>query len=133
MTQTEIHITLERDCNEHVFEGLERIRIAFGLDSLESALSLTVGWALGAGILHDVVSAGLLGRERRRDDIEVQVRFRMSAFQALRGIGLPVHGTMSLVEDDDAYAVVVWSGEMPDWPDPVPGNEAARAEKAERG
>lgn len=79
--------------------------------------------------------SGLITREGSAGDLVVAVRMRCSAFSAMtKGGGLPVNGTMQLIleEDKQAYAICVWSASMPDWPDPVPGNAAAAAEKGRR-
>lgn len=78
-------------------------------------------------------SSGLIDREDGAD-VVVPVVFRRSALEALKGEGLHVEGTMQLVENASrgALAIVIWSAEMPDWPDPVPGNAAAAAEREER-
>lgn len=72
----------------------------------------------------------LIPRERG-DDIDITVRFRKSAFDRLTATGLCVNGVMQLdKQPDGTYAIVVWSPAMPDWPDPVPGNEDAAEERS---
>lgn len=72
-----------------------------------------------------------ISRQPSPGDITVKLRLRASALQEMvKGDGLPVHGTMHLVEEPDgAFAICIWSAEIPDWPDPVPGNAAAVAER----
>lgn len=66
------------------------------------------------------------------EDVEITLRLRQSAWSRLTGAGLPVSGVMQLVNaDDGAYVLAVWSAEKPDWPEPIPGNEAARDETLE--
>lgn len=62
-------------------------------------------------------------------DVVVRLRLRQSALEAMvNGSGLPVSGTLRLDEQSDGTFVMhLWSAEIPDWPDPVPSNEAARA------
>lgn len=77
----------------------------------------------------DSEQSDTLLRRQAGDDVAVVVTFRRSAFERLTSEGLPVNGMMNLVpEPSGGYAVCVWSGEMPDWPDPVPGNAAAAAD-----
>ena len=73
-------------------------------------------------------------KRERGDDVEVTLRIRRSAFEALTSEhGAPMEGFLSLVEEDDgAYAICVWTLEMPELPDPVPGSRSARLELAER-